>query len=208
MDVLFRLQEGSKERFDLLVDGEKWREVHRAIFGKQPSLPPVGTEEELQAAFDLFEYQRVKGYVLWRLSVQSYHSEQLAKLLHLRLVQGQTVERVLQEYKEKGFLDDEAWLQSFVRTRRKRYAIPALVAQLRAKGLSPHTLQFLAEEWDDGESDIASIQHLLQTRYRLRDLSDYKSKQKVVASLLRKGYSLDRIRIALHRLQSNLRSKD
>jgi regulatory protein len=120
MQVTFRPKEGNRDHWEIVVDDEKWREVHRAIFGRKPIFPSLPSEDKLQSVFDTLEYRRVKGYVLWRLSTQSYHSEQLAKLLRDRLVQTHTIQRVLQEYQGMGFLDDEAWLQSFMRIQQKR----------------------------------------------------------------------------------------
>jgi regulatory protein len=198
--VVFRPKEGNQDRWEILLNGEKWREVHRAIFGRKPTFPPLSSEEELQPIFDAFEYRRVKGYVLWRLSSQSYHSEQLAKLLRDRLVQEKTIEHVLQEYLEMGFLDDESWLQSFMRTQQRRYSLRFILNKLHAKGLSSETIQRLAKEWKNLEEEHQAIQHLLKTRYRTKDLTQYKSRQKVIAALVRKGYSFDQVQKALHQL--------
>ncbi len=198
--MIFQPKEGNRDRWEILLNGEKWREVHRAIFGRQPTFPPLPSEEELQTVFDAFEYRRVKGYVLWRLSSQSYHSEQLAKLLRDRLVQNKTIERVLQDYREIGFLDDELWLQSFMRIQQRRYGLRFILNKLYAKGLSSETIQRLAKEWQNPEEEIQAIQHLLKTRYRTKDLTQYKSRQKVVAALVRKGYSFEQVKIALSQL--------
>ena len=198
--MTFRPKEGNRDRWDILINGEKWREVHRAIFGRKPTLPSLSDEKDLQASFDVLEYRRVKGYVLWRLSTQSYHSEQLAKLLRERLVQGHTIQRVLQDYQEMGVLDDEAWLQSFMCLQQKRYSLRFILTKLRAKGLSSETLQRLAKEWKNPEEELQAIQHLLKTRYRSKDLTQYSNRQKVMAALARKGYTFDQIQTALQHL--------
>ena len=203
MQVKFQPKEGNRDRWEIWIAGEKWREVHRAIFGRKPTLPSFATEAELQSVFDAFEYRRVKGYVLWRLSTQSYHSEQLAKLLRERLVQNHTIERVLQDYREMGFLDDEAWLQNFMRTQQKRYSLRFILNKLHAKGFSSETIQRLAREWKNPEEEIQAIQYLLKTRYRTKDLKDYKNRQKVIAALARKGYAFDQIQAALQKNAQN-----
>ena len=195
--MTFKLKEGNKDRWEILIDGKKWREVHRAIFGKKPVFPPLYSENDYQAIFDDFEFRRVKGYVLWRLSTQSYHSEQLVKLLRERLVQNKTIDRVLQEYKKMGFLDDESWLQSFILNQQRRYSLRFILSKLNAKGLSSDTLQRLATEWKKPEEELQAIQHLLQTRYRSKDLSNYQTKQKVIAALMRKGFEFDQVQTAI-----------
>lgn len=204
--MIFQPKEGNRERWEILIDGEKWREVHCVIFGRKPAFPPLSDEKDLKSTFDAFEYRRVKNYVLWRLSTQGYHSEQLAKLLRERLVQNHTIHRVVQEYREMGFLDDEAWLQSFMRAQQKRYSLRFILSKLQAKGLSSDTIQRLADEWKNPEEEIQVIQHLLKTRYRTKDLTEYKARQKVIAALVRKGYTFDQVQTALQQFKINYRS--
>ncbi len=194
MKISWKVKPGNPHYWEIWVEEEKWREGHRSIFGRKPAFPSCSSPEELPAVFDAFEYRRVKGYVLWRLSQQSYHSEQLRKLLQGRFVQPPTIEKVIQELKGSGYLDDRAWLQGFMRGQERRYGLPLILLKLRAKGLSSSTLQTLAAEWErDPQQEIEAIQHLLKTRYRSKDLTQYKEKQKVVAALLRKGYSFEQI---------------
>lgn len=193
MEVFFRSAERIHDRWEILVDGEKWREVHRSIFGKKPLFPSISQETDLQQIFDEYEYRRVKGYVLWRLSTQPYHSEQLKKMLSDRCVQSHTIYRVIQEYSEIGCLDDENWVSTFIRSHLKRYSLPLILRKLRAKGLSEETVRSIASQWKNPESELETIQQLLCTRYRSKDLSDYKTRQKVIASLARKGFGFDQI---------------
>lgn len=203
MLVAIKPKEGNRERWEVHIEGDKWCEIHRSIFGKNPSFPEAASWEEWQTIFDLAEYKRVKNYVIWRLSSQSYHSEQLAKLLRERLVQSKTIDRVLQEFQDSGYLDDGMWLQAFMQSQQKRYSLRLILSKLQAKGFSPDTLQTLAIEWKNPAEEVQAIQRLLQTRYRSKNLKDYKEKQKVVASLLRKGYPLDQIRHALNNINDS-----
>ena len=104
---------GKKDRWDILFEGEKWREVHRTIFGAKPIFPIFHSKSELKLIFDTYEYRRVKNYVIWRLSKQGYHSEQLAKLLQERLVQTKTINQVLHECRETGLLNDDVLASGF-----------------------------------------------------------------------------------------------
>lgn len=197
MKVSFVPKEGRRELWQILVDDEDWRDVHRTIFGAKPLFPPLAPGSDFRAIFDGYEHRRVKNYVLWRLSKQSYHSEQLSKMLRERLVQEKTIHSVLKELQESGYLDDEAWLKAFVRSQQKRYGLPLILSKLRMKGLSAQTLQHLSEDRSNPEDELDAIRHLLQTRYRLKDLADYKTRQKVFASLVRKGFSFDQVKAAL-----------
>lgn len=193
LDVMFRLKDGCPDRWTMIVNGEVWREVHRTIFGRHPIFPPVEAQDHLQEVFDAFEYRRVKAYILWRLSNQSCHSEQLAKGLQDRLVQSHTIERVIEEYRDMGMLDDESWTEGFIRSQQKRYALRHILNTLHRKGLSSDTIQKIAQKWINPDEELKAIEHLIERRYRSKDLTDYKTRQKVIASLARKGYSFDQI---------------
>lgn len=198
MQVSFVPKAGRREYWEIHVEGERWRDVHRTIFGAKPLFPSVSAADDLQAIFDAYEYRRVKSYVLWRLSKQSYHSEHLSKQLRERLVQEKTIQVVLKGLQDAGYLDDDIWLKSFLRSQQKRYGLPMILSKLRIKGLSSETLQQIDVDWGEPEEELQAIRHLLQTRYHKKDLADYKTRQKVIAALMRKGFSYEKVKDAMN----------
>lgn len=203
MQVTFQPKAGDRDRWEILVNGEKQREVHRTIFGRHPVFPPFSAENDFQSLFDSLEYRRVKGYILWRLSTQSYHSEMLIKLLRERLVQSHTIERLIEEMHRMGVLDDEAWLQNFFRVQQKRYSLSSILSKLHSKGFSSETLQRLAKERKNPEEEIQAILSLLNKRYAKHDFTQYKIRQKVISALVRKGYPFDQVHAALQQWHTN-----
>ncbi|WP_068467144.1 regulatory protein RecX [Candidatus Protochlamydia phocaeensis] len=187
-----------KEILTVFLDGEPWRDVHIAIFGRFPAFPTCLSIQEWTAAFELLEYKRVKNYVIRRLAAQSYHSEQLNKLLRERLVQPPTIQKIIQECQEWGYLNDEAWIENFVRAHQKKQGLRVILAKLQAKGLSTENLQHIREQWINPEEETLAIRRLIQTKYRSKDLSQYKEKQKVFAALMRKGYPFELIQAVLY----------
>lgn len=197
MEALFQPKQGDRTRWEIIVDGDKWREVHRTIFGSKPTFPSNACDGDMQIVFDAYEYKKAKNYAVWRLSSFQLHSEQLAKQLQDRLVQKQTIERIIQEFIHLGFLDDETWLKHYRQSQIKKCSLPLMLSKLRAKGLSAQTVKQLAVDWNNPEEEVEAIKHLLSTRYRKKNLSLQKERQKVIASLARKGYCYDHIKIAL-----------
>lgn len=187
------IQELGHGRLEIRIDGEKYREIHRSIFGHKIDF----TTLDLPACFDELEYRRAKNYVLWRLSVQSYHSEQIVKLLRERLVQKKTIKKTIEECMQMGLFDDRAWLQSFLSREQKKHSLRALSVKLRSKGLSEETLEGIGEEWNNPEKELEAIKTLCKTRYRSVDMSSYKDRQKVINALLRRGYSWELIQSSL-----------
>ena len=203
MHVLFLPQAGNQPWWEIVVNGEVWRVVHRSIFGKKPRFPAINSEEDLQSEFDRYEYLRVKGYVLWRLSKQHYHSEQLLKLLRDRKVQDLSAFRVIEECCDLGLLDDQAWIDSFLRSQGKKYGLSFILKKLYAKGVSSKTINAIAASWDNHEDEIESIQKLIKKRAASKNIQEPKERQKMIASLMRKGYSYEQVRKALESFEDS-----
>ena len=148
------------------------------------------------------EYEKAKRYVVWRLSAQSYHSEPLKRLLKRKGYPQDIVEALITECQARGLLDDRAWLESFVRQRLGRESARAVVAKLRAKGIPSKEAAEAVACLQDPDEEKQQIARLLETRYRSRNLGDFKERQKVVASLLRRGYPYEAVAAALVRFKA------
>jgi regulatory protein len=148
----------------------------------------------------MHEYQQTKQYVLRRLAAQNYHSNQLKKLLAERCVQVSTINRVVADCLGWGYLNDAAWLESFVRSRLKRQGAQAILSKLYAKGIPLDTARAEIEKWQNPDQEAEAISKLLRTRFRSKNLQDRKERQKVIASLMRKGFKLSAIQHAMQNM--------
>jgi regulatory protein len=186
-----------KKNYPILIEEDVWRTVHISIFGKKPSFPNVSLEE-LEDQFARLEYKGAKAFLLRRLALKNYHSEELRKALKQREVTSTTIDTLLGEFQAQGYLNDVAWLSSFIRTLRlQRFGFKAIILKLRMRGISEdevlNSIEDLKESEDDDSDERASIKKLLLTRYRSRELSEKKERDKIIAALVRKGYQLDDI---------------
>jgi regulatory protein len=188
---------GQKDILTLLVDGEPWKELHIAVYGRNPKLPQCQTMTQWIEAFSVYEYKRGKNYLLRRLNAQAYHSLQLQKLMLDRLLTPAIVSKLIREALTWGLMDDQAWLESFIRTQKKRHGLPVILAKLKMKGFSPDLLQEIKEDFSDSNAEVEMVQNLLNTKYRSKDITQFTIKQKVIASLMRRGYSYSSIQTAL-----------
>jgi regulatory protein len=208
LQVSIQASEEIKEHWIITIQEEKWAIVHRSIFGKHPSFAQVSSWEEWQKVFDQTEYQRAKNYVIWRLSSQNYHSEQLAKLLKERLVRPQTLKKVIADCQELRCLNDELWIEVFMRTHQKRYSLRLILNKLRMKGLTADTIKKIAEAWQQPEEELNALQLLITTRYRSKNYRDFKDRQKIIAALFRKGFQYDQIQQAFCSLEQKEKEYD
>lgn len=191
MKIECRQKPGRKEFLTIFCDDEPWRDIHTSIFGRQPTFPQqCPSLEELTQLFTTLEYRGAKQYVLRRITAQSLPTATLARALSQRLVSDHTSQRILDEVVALGYVNDGEWTQSFVRSQSKRkYGPRAIAAKLVQKGMDREEVQEAINALDD-TAQREGIAELLRTRYRNKDLNDYREKQKVVAALIRRGFDL------------------
>lgn len=143
---------------------------------------------------DEVEYRAARSYALRRISKQALPTKSLVRSLERRGISPETIQRVIVDFETHGFLNDLEWSKSFVRTQRAKKVGPRAIAQkLAAKGFGREEIAKVVQEDDTAESQSVAIAALLATRYRARDLSDYKERGKVIASLMRRGFDFDEI---------------
>lgn len=182
-------KEGKRGVLTIFIDGQPWREIHTTIFGRRPKIP-----KDVQTRFSQWELQRAKSYALNRLAKQNQPSNQLEKSLRDRLVTEPTIAKIIADCQRLGYLNDEEWMESYIRSQQARHLGPErILLKLREKGISREQALAALDKQDDAELRAGRIRHLLTTRYRSRDLADYKERQKVIAALIRKGFSFSEV---------------
>ncbi len=183
--------------YPLIVDEDIWQTVHLSIFGRSPSFPDA-TSDELELRFKQLEYKGARSFLIKRLSQKNYHSQELLDALDKRHVSQDVSKQIIQEFVTQGYLNDSGWLSSFVRGMRlQRFGFKAILSKLMHKGISKEEASEAIEKFQEVEgqenNSLHSIEQLLNTRYRHRQLSDRKERDKVIAGLVRKGYELNEI---------------
>ena len=139
----------------------------------------------------LASYEQVKKYVYNKLARRSYPSSELRHLLCEQAAANDLIERVIDECQSHGYINDEEWTERFIASQARRGKGPHVIKQkLRAKGVEVKTEGIASDQ-------TAQIQELLTTKYRTRDLQNPKERQKVAASLVRRGFDFEAIRSAL-----------
>jgi regulatory protein len=189
------ISSSTKSILIVLFNGDPVREIHTGLFGMNPRLS-LPDDKDWKRYLDTLEFNRAKSYLLRRLSRQNAHSVQASQWLKERLVQPEIVHQLLVEFEEKGFINDTEWIVHYLETHKKKYGIRKLLFELGRKGISVDPALI-----EDGLSDEKkAIAQILQKRYRSENFSDRKVREKIAASLARRGFSHEAISYSLSRL--------
>jgi len=174
----------------ILVNGEEWRKVHTFVFGKKLSLPNVENLMVFEEEFNRIELNKAKQYAVKCLARKPYLSEELKKKLSEMLVSEGTISKVIADFTRQGYLNDRDWIQHFISRQSARgYGPKAIVQKLRQRGVSPSQISSLQEE----SSQTEQILQILRARFKARDLSILKERQRVINFFIRRGFSFSLI---------------
>jgi regulatory protein len=181
----------------LLLDEEPWRDIHNSIFGRRPPFPrQVNSQDEWNEIFQAAEYAGALKFVMRRLSMRNHLGTELAGKLKDCLVSDKIIEKTLVECTRLGYLDDNVTLQAYVQSLlRKGYGPRAILPKLLRKQIPYQQACELIEQLDE-KVHVQRICHLLETKYRSKKLEEFSDRQKTIASLMRKGFSLNDIKQA------------
>lgn len=181
----------------LIIDGEVWKEIHTGVWGNKPvfSSDFLSLQFFSEQFYEL-EYKAAKQYAFRKLAVKSYFIQELKLALQKVLISEKTVDKVIQEMIQQQYLDDQLQSERWVRTQAAKKWGPHIIAQkLRAKGVFIENLPSILEAEYGSEERRKKIQLLLSKK--LQKSTDFSSKQKAIASLMRKGFDLDEIQNVL-----------
>lgn len=197
--IAVEVRPGRPQQRVIFIEGEPWRTIDTTVMGRRLSLP--SSYPSLDAwthRFAEIEHQAAKSYALRQLARRELSSFELQQILQHKLVSSPIIDQVITELSTSGYVNDDDWIQRFIAFQSARSQGPdAIRHKLRQKGLPEEQIEAALRPLQT-ESIQEAIQKLLQTRYRSRDLSDYRERQKVVAALARRGFCLDDIFAVMH----------
>ena len=190
-----KAQAKDKTRFSVFIDG-------RYSFSLNASQLKT---EKLSKGMDLGkeEFKRLK-----KLSVQGKLLNRIYRWLAIRLRSEREIDDYLKRHSTgageartvksllaaQGYVDDGKFARAWVRSKQtlKPTSRRLLLAQLRAKGVSDKTAKEALE--DEASDDAVQLDLLIKSKRRQKR---YQDEQKLVAYLVRQGFSWEDIRRAL-----------
>lgn len=155
-------------------------------------------------------YEELKNTVIYPRALQKALSllkfmDRCEQELRLKLDQeaytGEIIDRVIIYMKNYGYLNDERFAASFVCSRKIRKSKLMIKTELLQKGVSRELIdQVFQEEYDSEASEDAeliAIQKAIAKKTKDPAALSSEDKQKLIASLYRKGFDLSKIKQVL-----------
>lgn len=134
--------------------------------------------------------QRARNVLLHQLARSAKSTHQLRQILEKREIPSEIAERILERFTEVGLIDDAAFAETIVNSRRnfKGLSKSAIKRELNEKGV-PAPLIEQAIEGISSEDDLAAAQELAARRIRQMSNLDREVRERRLAGYLgRKGY--------------------
>ncbi|MBQ3129026.1 MAG: regulatory protein RecX [Clostridia bacterium] len=134
------------------------------------------------------------------------HSEREIRQKLLRKYDENSVDTAVEKLLDLGIVNDRRYAELLTRElfERKRYGKNRVRSELYRKGIASDIVNEVLEEYEnENEPDnVQTIVDIIEKKY-YNKLIDEKSRQKVVASLVRLGYSFSDIRQAMREFSSD-----
>lgn len=143
--------------------------------------------------------QRARNVLLHQLARSAKSTAQLRKILEQREIPSDIAERVIERFTEVGLIDDAAYAETVVNSRRnfKGLAKSAIKRELNEKGLSPELVEAAISEITP-EDDFESAKQLAVRRYRqMVHLEKAVRQRRLAGYLQRKGYASNSVFAAI-----------
>lgn len=178
------------------VDSEEKYFVHQTIFIQFGICKDMEiSEEKLNEIVDENTYRRAKERALYLIDRREYGFKELYKKL-LPNYDEKICLRVCKKLAELGIINDRRYAARLAEyyTQTKKFGKYRAKQEIILRGISPEAAEEELEKFSDGETDI--IKDIISHKYEEK-LADPAGVKKVIAALMRRGFSYSEIKKAL-----------
>lgn len=197
--LISRLESMEKARVKVHIDGND------AFLLDKKEVEQFGLAEGMSITQDVYE-QILEGTIYPKalqkaLSILTYR-DRSEQELRTKLSQAEypdaVIDKVLIYVKNYGYLDEKRYIAAYIRTRVNRKSKLVIKNELLQKGIPEEIIKeaLLEEYGDDPEEDaeLKLIQKEIAKKIKDPESLTYDQKQKLIASLYRKGFDIGKIK--------------
>jgi regulatory protein len=170
-------------------------------------LERYGLKEDMELS--IVEYERILEETIYHrvldkaLNILKF-SDRSEHELRRKLTQAEfpaiLIDRAVSYVKMYGYLDDKRFAASFIRSRMNKKSKLMIKNELLQKGISEEILEEAFEETyaeEEEDAELTAIKKAIAKKTKEPDTLTYEEKQKLIASLYRKGFDLGKIKQCL-----------
>lgn len=200
--IITRLEELEKSKVKVYIDDEYAfllynNDIRKFHLEEQIEITPEEYHEILESTI----FRRAKQKALAVLKFMNRTEKGLRNKLQEAGYPNDIVDRTISYVCEYGYVNDERYARAYIRDRKKSKSKRILQNELLHKGIEKDILDtlFITEYEEEGAEDpeLIAIKKAIAKKSRLPENLNWEEKQKLIASLYRKGFELDKIKQCL-----------
>lgn len=167
----------------------------------------IGTDVTLDVFNRIIEdtvFRRAKQKSFAILKHMDRTENELYKKLRDAYYTDDIIDRTITYLKEYNYINDKRYASNFIRVRKDTLSIISIKTKLMQKGINKELLEkIIAIEYDINEYDIdpeiKAINKAILKKCKDTTALNWEDKQKLIASLYRKGFDLDKIQHCINK---------
>lgn len=158
------------------------------------------TQEEWESLTDSIYYKKAVDKCYDLLSRRDHSVKELKTKL-LRTVDEKNADKAIEKMLELGYLDDEKYARNLVKylAQTRNMSKNHIKQEMFKRGIPNEIIIFVMEDYEF--DNVSCVVDLILTKYRNK-LNNEDGNKKVIASLMRKGFSYSDIKNAFYRIEN------
>ncbi|MDE6659630.1 MAG: recombination regulator RecX [Eubacterium sp.] len=199
--MIIKAQKGRGSKIHLLLDDEYQITTDVNFWAENYIKDGTDiTDDEWNNLVEQINYRKAFNKCADFLSRRDHSVKELREKL-LRTVDEASADKAIERFEELGYLDDEKFAKNYAEHlfKNKNYSNNHVKQELYKKGISRDIVSEIIEE-----SEIDSVESILMiiNKKYYSKLNAENGKEKVVAALMRKGFSYGDIKSAFNRIEN------
>lgn len=195
--IISDILELDKKRSKVFIDGEFAFVMYKGEFRDYGiKLEAEISDETYESIISVLLPKRATKRAMNLLQKRDYTEAKLREKLSEGLYPQEAIDAAIEYVKSYHYLDDERYARDYITYHMPTKSKNRIVQDLSNKGIKKDILIPILEELyeeEDLDPETSQIEALLQKKHYSKDL-DYKEQQKIIAFLLRRGFSLDKVK--------------
>lgn len=145
-------------------------------------------------------YKRAVARLIYILKDRDKTEYELRQKLGAGYYPEEVIDKAIAYVKKHAYIDDERYARNFIEIKKSKYSMKEIRMKLQQRGIAKAIIDNILEEYDFDE--VSQIITLLKKKEFVKKKSDAKERNKIIQSILRKGYAYSSIREAMEELSS------